>query len=240
MNNVKLFEAYNRDETLLGLAKMGLRTNRKEVFDLAVSRGFNIKKNFYLLGMYCDKIFNYKSLEWIYPNKQEYQNFINNITELYCSVRNLTTLEGISCLTNLRILDCSHNNLTTLKGIENLSQLTELDCYKNNLTSLKELKQLTRLNKLYCYNNEIASLHGIEKLTNLRNIDCADNKITSLQGIENLNSLEYLTCYTNKITSLKQLKGLNLVSISVNNNSLPQEIIVMGDSIPQIQKYYSN
>ena len=31
MNKIKLFEQYNRDETLLGLAKMGLRTDRKEV-----------------------------------------------------------------------------------------------------------------------------------------------------------------------------------------------------------------
>ena len=75
---VKLFEDYNkpnREETLLGLAKMGLRTGRREVFDLAVKRGFDKKTNFYTLRMYCVENELSGVIEWIFESKTEYENY---------------------------------------------------------------------------------------------------------------------------------------------------------------------
>ena len=77
---IKLFEQYNREETLLGLAKMGLRTNRKEVFDLAVSRGLDIEKNKHILKEYAIEN-NIKSL-WFVIGKEEYNKYFSENGEI--------------------------------------------------------------------------------------------------------------------------------------------------------------
>ena len=217
MRNIKLYEQYNRDETLLGLAKMGLRNNRKEVFDLAVGRGFDVENNFSVLKEYCIDIVNYNSMEWIYPNKEKYQEYIDSITILSCSNNSLTSLEGISGLTQLTHLYCNNNDLTSLEGISGLTQLTTLSCSNNSLTTLEGISGLTRLTYLSCYNNSLTDLEGISGLTRLTNLDCRNNSLTDLEGISGLTRLTYLSCY---------------------NNPLPQEIIDMG--IEEIQNYYKN
>ena len=221
MNNIKLYEAYNREETLLGLVKMGLRNNRKEVFDLAVSRGFNIEGNFDVLKSYCIEIVNYNSMGWIYTNNQDYLNHINYITVLYIDNKNLTDLKGIENLTNLTELYCHNSNLSNLKGIEKLSQLNSLFCSKNNLPDLKGIESLSLLTYLFCSNNDLTSLEGISELTNLKSLSCSGNNLTTLKGVENLHQLDKLYC---------------------KENPLPQEIIYMDSNnnkdIEGIKKYY--
>ena len=226
MKRIKLFEAYNRNETLLGLAKMGLRTNRKEVFDLAVSRGFDVKDNFNNLRIYCENIANFNSIEWIYPNKEVYQEYIDGITFFNCANNNLTSLKGIERLTNLTKLRCYNNNLTDLKGIEGLTKLRNLQCNENNLTSLKGIENLTRLTTLYCNDNQLTDLKGIKKLTNLFDLNCAHNNISSLKGIEGLTNLGDLNCPDNKISSLKGIENLTkLLMLDCRDNPLPQEVL---------------
>ena len=204
MKRIKLFEAYNKEETLLGLAKMGLRTNRKEVFDLAIKRGLDIELNFDSLKQYCIEIVNYNSLEWIYSDEQEYQEYIDGIITVDCENRKLTNFKGIERLTRLRRLYIRNNNLTSLEGIEKLPLLTELYCSDNNLTNLK----------------------GIEKLTNLSEFHCYNNKITSLKEIEHLDFLYSIHCYNNEITSLEEIIELpNLDELEFDYNPLPQELL---------------
>ena len=177
MKRIKLYEAYNRDETLLGLAKMGLRTNRREVFDLAISRGFKLETNFNVLKIYCIEVVNYNSMEWIYEDKEHYQFYINSILRIDCHSKNLTTLKGIERLTNLTVLYCQNNNLTDLKGIENLTLLTYLRCNNNKITSLKGIEGLKQLTDLFCHDNKITSLKEIEKLTNISNFNSTLNPL---------------------------------------------------------------
>ena len=96
----------------------------------------------------------------------------DQITELDCSYKQLTSLEGIENLVNLKILNCSCNQLTSLKGIENLVNLKILDCYYNQLTSLKGIENLVDPRYLDCANV------GIE-LVNLRELDCRNNKFSN-------------------------------------------------------------
>ena len=125
---------------------------------------------------------------------------------------------------NLTILYCSYNNLTSLKGIENLTNLTILNCYNNNLTSLNGIENLTNLTELNCTYNKLTSLKGIENLTNLKELDCSDNNLTSLNGIENLTNLTILYCSNNKLRSLKGIENLtNLTILNCSFNNLPKE-----------------
>ena len=223
---LKLFEQYNRNQTLLGLAKMGLRTGRKEVFDLAVKRGLDMEDVFYELKDYCEEIVNYNSLEWIFIDKQEYLDCINFFTRIFDIGGKLTDLKKVEKLKNLNLLDCSNNNLTDLKGVEQLKKLIHFDCSNNNLTNLKGIEQLINIKILICSKNNLTNLKGIENLTSLGILICSENNLTNLKGIEQLKNITILDCSENNLTNLKgveKLENLNNLKIMGCNN-LPQEI----------------
>ena len=90
----------------------------------------------------------------------------SNLTYLDCSVKVITSLEGIEQLDKLNYLDCSNNNLNSLEGIEGLVKLEELNCHSNNLTSLKEIEKLDKLKWLYCSNNPLpySNLYKLYKI----------------------------------------------------------------------------
>ena len=171
---------YNKEETLLGLAKMGLRTNRREVFDLAINRGLDIENNSDKLRKYCiSSIYNYTTLEWLYhdSDSESYKNYILSKITINCSDKGLTTLQGLERLTNLTSLDCYDNNLTDLNGIENLKNISTLDCGKNKLSDFEIISNLPKITRLYLDTNLFADLKGIEKLTKLHKIDLKHNPL---------------------------------------------------------------
>lgn len=176
--------------------KTALKNDDKILFDSIVESGFNIEDIFEELKQYCIDIVNYNSLEWIYPNKDEYLDYIHSITYLSCdNNNNLTSLKGIENLINLTYLSCDNNNLTDLKGIEYLTQLTNLSCSKNNLTDLKGIVGLTKLEYLYCSINNLSSLKGIEELTNITRLYCENNPLP--QEIINMDSNININNYNN-------------------------------------------
>ena len=221
---LKLFEQYNRNETLMGLAKMGLRTGRREVLDLAIKRGLDLEgglttfSNRYLLEEYCTKtIFNFTSLEWLYEENQEYLDYIHNIKQLVCDNHPIKSLKGLERLVNLKRLDCENCGLTSLEGIEKIPHLL----------------------MVYCRENKITNLKGIENLTKLYFIDCSHNRITDLKGIENLKELKTLYCTDNNLTSLVEIVELNLGLILFDSNPLPQEVLDI-DKVNSVVRYYVN
>jgi len=70
-------------------------------------------------------------------------------TNLDCSSKNITSLEGIEVLTDLEILDCSFNRITSLEWVDHLDNLKWLNCSHNRLTSLKGIEGLKNLKLLY-------------------------------------------------------------------------------------------
>ena len=226
MNNIKLFEAYNKEETLLVLAKMGLRTNRREVFDLAIQRGFDVKNNFNVLFDYCCDIGNWNSLEWIYPDKKRYRSYIDNIRHLNLYDVNLTDLTGLSCLTNLTNLNLYKNNLTTLKGIEVLTKLKSLDCSYNKLTDLKGVESLTKLVDLDFEHNEINNISALSELTKLEKVCLQYNHITDITPLSKSINIRYMDICNNDITDLSVIVDFNsLTNLYLEENPLTQDVI---------------
>jgi len=103
----------------------------------------------------------------------------DQITKLYCSGKELTSLEGIENLQNLQYLFCNRNNLTTLKGVENLSNLQQLQCSNNNLNSLEGIENLKKLKILWCDRNNLTNLYEIENLSILRTLVCSNNNFST-------------------------------------------------------------
>lgn len=58
-----------------------------------------------------------------------------NVTNINCSNRDITSLEGVKYLVNLKSLNCSGNLLKEI-DLSSLSKLTTLNCYENPIESL--------------------------------------------------------------------------------------------------------
>lgn len=181
-----------------------------------------------------------KSLEGI-------SNFAN-ITELYCSFNQLTTLD-VSALTELDDFNCADNNIITL-NVNGLTKLTKLACSSNkieflNLSASKDLidldtsvnpisslniKGLTKLESLLIRGNIFAKggILDLSEFVNLRDIDCRSLNITGLK-IQNSPKIEWLNCSSNRLTSLDvsnltKLKTFNcsfnkLTTLNVSNST---------------------
>ena len=59
-----------------------------------------------------------------------------SVTSIWCSSRQISSLQGIELFTNLTILDCSFNEITELPQLP--SKLTTLNCSSNNIAEFNQ------------------------------------------------------------------------------------------------------
>ena len=152
----------------------------------------------------------------IWPANSDTSGRVGDLTYLYCSSLNLTSLD-VSGLTSLTHLYCDYNSLTSL-DVSGLTSLTALFARSNNLTSL-DVSGLTSLQLLYIYNNNLTSL-DVSGLTALNYLHCFNNSLTGLD-VSGLTSLTTLYCYNNSLTGLLDVSGAtSLTRLRCDNNSL--------------------
>ena len=150
---------------------------------------------------------------------------VKEVTELYLSNENLSSLDGIEYFTGLELLSCSNNRLTALDvgNLHNLKtlycgnnqietgklilppQLTYLSCSDNRLEQLDETVLPAGLTELYCQNNPLTKLE-VGTLTKLTKLDCAGGQLTRLL-VNGLTELTYLSCGFNNLSHLDIAMG---------------------------------
>ncbi len=138
-----------------------------------------------------------------------------DVTELYCSDNQLTTLD-VSKNTELTKLDCHYNQLTTLDVSKNTA-LTWLYCYNNQLTTL-DVSKNTALTELDCSYNQLTTL-DVSKNTKLTYLNCGSNQLTTLDVSKNT-ALTGLGCFNNQLTALDVSKNTALKSLDCSENQL--------------------
>ena len=139
------------------------------------------------------------------------------VTKIYCTDKNLKSLEGIASFKNLTNLNCNRNQLTSLDISANTA-LTVLDCSENPLTSLN-LADNTALISLDCCRNHLTSL-DLSGNTALISLDCQNNLLPSLD-VSNNTVLTSLNCRNNHLTSLNVSGSTALATLDCQNNLLP-------------------
>lgn len=75
----------------------------------------------------------------------------------------LTSISGLSNLTNLEELHISHNGITAITGLENNIQLRVLDISQNPISHLQNLSHLTHLEELWASNCRIGDFAEVER-----------------------------------------------------------------------------
>ena len=174
--------------------------------------------------------------------RMNWQNMkiVKEVTELYLSNENLSSLDGIEYFTGLELLSCSNNRLTALDvgNLHNLKklycnnnqietgklilppQLTYLSCSDNRLEQLDETVLPAGLTELYCQNNPLTKLK-VGTLTKLTKLSCAGGQLRQLL-VNGLTELTYLSCGFNNLSYLDIAMGSNsnLESLYCQYNNL--------------------
>jgi len=136
-----------------------------------------------------------------------------NITDLYCTGNNITSLD-VSNFSSLLMIYCDTNQITTI-NISNCSALLSLICNNNIITNII-FNNNTSLQTLLCYNNQLSSLN----MTNcpaLLTVHCSNNLLTTL-NLSNNNALGYLNCSSNLLATLVVSNCVALTNLYCANN----------------------
>jgi len=145
-------------------------------------------------------------------------NACKSVTEMDCSSRQISNLDGLQHFENLQTLDCSYNTITKLTSIPskldylnssyciNLDSigtlpntLTHFDCSYNQISTLPNLP--LNLDKLLCSVNKIVKINYLPP--SLTHIDCSFNNLKKLPELPE--SLAIINCSYNELTSLPDL-----------------------------------
>ncbi|MBR4658707.1 MAG: PASTA domain-containing protein [Clostridia bacterium] len=85
------------------------------------------------------------------------QEYLNGITSLTLTSKNLENISDISKFPNLTSLNLAGNKINNVSPMKNLKKLETLNLGNNKISSALDLKGLTRLKKLYLLGNPVAS-----------------------------------------------------------------------------------
>ncbi len=135
------------------------------------------------------------------------------VTEINCSKKNISSLEGIEYFTDLTGLWCGDNNLTSLNLQKNIS-LKSLGCSNNILTTIN-LPENSVLEILNCDNNKIKTL-DVSNISTLQQLYCNNGILESI-NVSGCTSLEWLTCHHNQLTNLPDIGTNSKLTILVCN-----------------------
>lgn len=180
-------------------------------------------------------------------------NACKYVTEMDCSSRQISKLDGLQFFENLQTLDCSYNPITQLTNIPskldylnssyciNLDSigtlpntLTHFDCSYNQISTLPNLP--LNLDKLLCSVNKIERIDYLPP--SLTHIDCSFNDLKELPDLPE--SLAIINCSYNQLNSLPDLPpdlGLtynNPLNIFNNNINCVGEYSVLFEDLLNI------
>ncbi len=133
--------------------------------------------------------------------------FIENVTSLNLSNKNITDLTGIEGFTSLENLNASSNSLNVVNISQNTALVT-LDVSNNGLVAL-DVSSNTNLTELRCQSNTNISSLDVSSNPNLTTLWCYGNKIEQL-NLNNNTGLTDIRCHSNL---------LNRMTIKNQNNS---------------------
>ena len=160
---------------------------------------------------------------------------IGKVTKINVQGRDIKSLKGIECFTELKYLNCQENLLTELDltkctelmelscnncrletlAVSGCTKLWNLGCNGNKLTTL----DLTNCPQLYlfgCAGNQFETLKLVDCPT-LHSLNCSNNQLSTLD-LSNCPELSYLTCNNNQLTSFNITKCKDIISIECKNN----------------------
>ena len=162
-----------------------------------------------------------KSVDFNFLKKKELKN-LENLKLKEVSVRDTSTLSG---LTNLKTLNLITNKITDISFIKNFPKLSILGIGNNKIQDLSYLVNLSCLKSLSLQQCGLTDLQILNhnNFKNLEKLFIGNNFITNYSFLQNLQNLNTLNLYHNNLNSIEFLFKLNkdkMIDLNIGENKI--------------------
>ncbi|XP_071409189.1 protein phosphatase 1 regulatory subunit 42 isoform X2 [Pithys albifrons albifrons] len=194
-------------------------------------------------------------------SEEEFGQYLQKITHLNLSDKNIDTIGGLSFCKNLRVLYLYDNQISQIQNLDFASNITHLYLQNNCISSIENLSSLKKLEKLYLGGNYITVVEGLNKTGDIRELhiesqhlplgekllfdpaslrslakslsvlNISNNNIDELEELAVLENLSYLKAADNRLQHMKDLKVL------LNKWTKLRRMDLTGNPICQKPKY---
>ncbi|NXC95612.1 PPR42 phosphatase, partial [Certhia familiaris] len=169
-------------------------------------------------------------------SEEDFGQYLQKITHLNLSDKNIDSIGDLSFCKNLRVLYLYDNQINQIQNLDFASNITHLYLQNNRISSIENLSSLKKLEKLYLGGNYITIVEGLDKVGELRELhiesqhlplgekllfdpvslnslakslsvlNISNNNIDELEELAVLENLSYLKAVDNRLKYMKDLE----------------------------------
>ncbi|XP_033368173.1 protein phosphatase 1 regulatory subunit 42 isoform X3 [Parus major] len=169
-------------------------------------------------------------------SEEDFEQYLQKITHLNLSDKNIDSIDDLSFCKNLRVLYLYDNQINQIQNLDFASNITHLYLQNNRISSIENLSLLKKLEKLYLGGNYITIVEGLDKIGELRELhiesqhlplgekllfdpvslnslakslsvlNISNNNIDELEELAVLENLSYLKAVDNRLKHMKDLE----------------------------------
>ncbi|NWV01177.1 PPR42 phosphatase, partial [Upupa epops] len=177
-----------------------------------------------------------KSISCKNRSEEDLRHYVQKITHLNLSDKNIDTIGDLSVCKNLRVLYLYDNRIRQIQNLGFASNVTHLYLQNNCIACIENLSALKNLEKLYLGGNCITVVEGLDKIETIRELhienqhltvgekllfdprtlsalakslsvlNISNNNIDELEELAVLENLSYLRAVDNQIQHLKDVE----------------------------------
>ncbi|XP_032565054.1 protein phosphatase 1 regulatory subunit 42 isoform X4 [Chiroxiphia lanceolata] len=194
-------------------------------------------------------------------SEDDFGQYLQKITHLNLSDKNIDTIGVLSFCKNLKVLYLYDNQISQIQNLDFASNITHLYLQNNCISSIENLSSLKKLEKLYLGGNYITVVEGLDKIGEIRELhiesqhlplgekllfdpvslrslakslsvlNISNNNIDELEELAVLENLSYLKAVDNQLQHMKDLK------VVLNKWTKLRRMDLTGNPICQKPKY---
>ncbi len=144
---------------------------------------------------------------------------LENITYIGAFEEPITSLKGVSLLTNLTDIRISSGYITDiseLNGLQNLNCIDIANCY---ITEIPDLSDCPMLTTIYLANNLVEDISALNDIDSLEYVDLANNRVTGIASIKDVTHIESLAIDNNCILDYALISDNDALTGAIDNGS---------------------
>lgn len=144
---------------------------------------------------------------------------LESVTYLAIFNEPVTSVKGVSLLSNLDTLRISGGEITDIGELSKMTSLTCIDISGCYIKKIPDLSACMELNTLYLGGNLIEDISPLENLKSLKYVNLSDNRIRSILPFKNMDTLEILAIDNNDIMDYDKVQDCPYLIEAINNGS---------------------
>lgn len=146
-------------------------------------------------------------------------NDLENITYIGAFEEPITSLEGVSLLTNLTDIRISSGYITDISELNGLQSLNCIDIANCYITEIPDLSDCPMLTTLYLVNNLVEDISVLNDIDSLEYVNIAGNRISSIASIKDVTYIKSLSIDNNCILDYDVIQDNEAIIAAIDEGS---------------------